>query len=99
MNDMPKAFAAAALALCPIVQGDNFSNPGVITINDNAMAVPYPSTIVVPNLGAVTDVNVSIADLTHTFPDDVEILLVGPGGQTVHLFWVLGGTGALLIGA
>ncbi len=29
----------------------------------------------------VTDVNVTLGGLTHTYPDDLDFLLVGPGGQ------------------
>src|SRR3990170_4454499 len=63
-----------------------FSNLGTITINDNAQASPYPSQIAVSGTsGTITDVNVSLFGYTHGFPDDVDVLLVGPGGQTVVL--------------
>ena len=32
--------------------------------------------------GKIRDVNLRLNDLQHTFPDDVHVLLVGPGGQT-----------------
>ena len=69
-----------------------FSNPAAITINDNAAAVPYPSSIVVSGLGdALTDINVTLTGWNHTFPDDVDILLVGPGGQNLILMSDVGG--------
>jgi subtilisin-like proprotein convertase family protein len=51
---------------------------------------PYPSTIEVPAAAFVagskiTDVNVTIRNLSHQFLDDVDILLVGPQGQYVML--------------
>jgi subtilisin-like proprotein convertase family protein len=68
-----------------------FNNASVITIRDTNSALPYPSTIAVSGLGAsVTNFTATINGLTHTYPDDVGILLVGPGGQKVKL---LGGTG------
>jgi hypothetical protein len=49
-------------------------------------ASPYPSTIVVSGLTQpVGDVTVGILGLSHTFPADIGILLVGPGGQSVLL--------------
>jgi len=60
-----------------------FSNTAPITIPAGpGAAAPYPSGITVAGLGnVVSDVNVTISGLTHTWPDDVDILLVGPGGQ------------------
>ncbi len=63
-----------------------FSNAAAITINDDAIASPYPSPITVSGLaGKVADVNVTIAGFTHGFPDDVGIVLVGPGGQAMSI--------------
>jgi hypothetical protein len=63
-----------------------FSNPASITINDAANATPYPSTVAVAGLGtSVADVNATLSGFTHTFPADVDVLLVGPGGQSVVL--------------
>ncbi|HEY6167304.1 MAG TPA: right-handed parallel beta-helix repeat-containing protein, partial [Verrucomicrobiae bacterium] len=47
-------------------------------------AVPYPSTITVSGMqGAVTRVVVTLHRLSHTWPDDLDVLLVGPGGRKV----------------
>jgi len=55
-------------------------------------ATPYPVTVLVAGLsGTVTDVNATVNGLTHTFPDDLDILLVGPGGQSVVLLSDAGG--------
>src|SRR5204862_6142506 len=63
-----------------------FANPAPISIPSVGAATPYPSEIVVSGLaGAITDVNVTLKGLSHTFPDDVDVLLVGPGGQKTIL--------------
>ncbi|HXI88430.1 MAG TPA: C25 family cysteine peptidase [Blastocatellia bacterium] len=70
-----------------------FSNPAAITINDNAAATPYPSTITVAGLsGVINKVTVTLTNLNHTFPDDIDILLVGPTGQKAILMSDAGGT-------
>lgn len=43
----------------------------------------YPAPIAVSGLkGKVRDVNVRLNGLEHTFPEDIQVLLVGPDGQT-----------------
>ncbi len=63
-----------------------FSNPTAIAIpaaGDEGPAAPYPSNIVVPVIGStVTKVAVTLHNLSHTFPDDIDILLVGPNGTS-----------------
>src|SRR5262245_55297906 len=60
-----------------------YSNPTPIAILDNAIASPYPSNIIVAGeCGTVTKVTVKLNDLSHSFPDDIDVLLVGPQGQT-----------------
>lgn len=55
-------------------------------------ASPYPSTIVVSGAtGLATDVNLTLSGLTHAFPDDIDILLVGPTGQTLLVMSDVGG--------
>lgn len=69
------------------------TNPNAITINDNAVAGPYPSTISVTGAqGTVTSAKVKLKGLRHTFPDDLDILLVGPAGQSVILMSDAGGS-------
>ncbi len=68
-----------------------FSNTNAITINDNASATPYPSSIVVSGMsGTIVSISVKINGFSHQFPSDVYMLLVGPGGQNL-VFW--GGAG------
>ncbi|MEN1934089.1 hypothetical protein AAIE21_00445 [Paenibacillus sp. 102] len=69
-----------------------FSNLSPIVIPSAGLATPYPSSINVTGLsGGVTQVTVTIIGLTHTFPDDIDILLVGPQGQNVILMSDAGG--------
>ena len=69
-----------------------FNNASAISIVDNASASPYPSTILVSGVSTpVTKVTATINGWSHTFPSDVGMLLVGPGGQKVKL---LGGAGS-----
>src|SRR5438445_8950350 len=61
----------------------SITQPAGITINDFSTATPYPSTITVSNvLGTIEKVTVTLTKVTHGYPDDIDVLLVGPGGQT-----------------
>src|SRR5215212_9394524 len=78
-----------ALVVCaPAVAGTYVG--GAMAIEDSASpptkSSPYPSTVTVSGEQAiVTSVSVRIIGFTHDFPDEVDLLLVGPGGQTVLL--------------
>ena len=54
---------------------------------DAGPAAPYPNAFDMPvNLrGRIKKLRVRLHALTHTFPDDLDMLLQGPGGQTVLL--------------
>ena len=68
------------------------ANPAAITIVDNAVASPYPSTINVSGVaGPITKVTATLLGFTHTWPEDIDVLLVGPGGQSVALMGAVGG--------
>ncbi|NDJ61241.1 MAG: hypothetical protein GYB67_08960 [Chloroflexi bacterium] len=48
----------------------------------SGVAAPYPSTVNVQNqFGLIQDVNLQLNGLTHSFPDDIEMLLVAPNGR------------------
>ncbi|HSU53204.1 MAG TPA: lysyl oxidase family protein, partial [Candidatus Dormibacteraeota bacterium] len=69
-----------------------FANPSSITIPDRGAATPYPSTIIVSGLtGVVGRVTLQLNQASHTYPDDIDILLVGPGGQKVIIMSDAGG--------
>ena len=58
------------------------------------VAGPYPAQITVSGLPtAIGRLEVRLNHLTHTFPADLDILLVGPGGQNVMLMSDVGGGG------
>jgi subtilisin-like proprotein convertase family protein len=69
-----------------------FSNNTAITINDNAPATPYPSNITVSGLTGNKNIKLNLTGLNHTFPDDIDMLLVGPGGQKYVVMSDAGGT-------
>jgi len=78
-------YSISAVALKP-ASGQSFANTSAMTIPDSGQASLYPSEITVSGVtGTVTKVTVSIYDLDHTWADDIDLLLVGPGGQTVML--------------
>ena len=70
-----------------------FANTNAIIINDNAPATPYPSPIVVSGInGSLTSLTVTLTNINHAFPDDMDVLLVGPAGQSVMLMSDAGGS-------
>ena len=53
-------------------------------IPNSGAATPYPSTCVVSGTsGATSDLNLRLFGFTHSYPTDVDILLVGPTGADV----------------
>jgi extracellular elastinolytic metalloproteinase len=77
-----------------ISNSSSFSNTTPILIpgtgtgtGAGAPANPYPSSIEVSGLtGTISKVTVDLFDFNFTiFPDDVDLLLVGPGGQKILL--------------
>ena len=84
--------AFAALGAPPAV-AQTFTNPNAIVINATDEASPYPSTILVSGVaGSVSKVRVALTDLSHAFPADIDMLLVGPGGQNLILMSDVGGS-------
>lgn len=81
-----------------------FSNTTPITIPATgsgapagAPATPYPSNITVAGVTApVTKVTVVLKGYQQTFPDDVDVLLVGPTGRKFILYSDTGGGGNIL---
>src|SRR5258708_7022712 len=68
--------------------------PTAITINDNAVGNPYPSSIYLTNanlVGVIQKVTVEVDNMTHPYAPDVGLLLVGPNGQGVVLMSGSGG--------
>lgn len=68
------------------------STTNAIVIPELGASVPYPSTIFVSGVtAAVREVRVSLISLRHGFPDDLDILLVGPNGRAALIMSDAGG--------
>ena len=64
----------------------SFTNTTAITIPDQGAGTPYPSVINVTGMGStISNVTVTLRNLNQTWASDVDVLLVGPGGQKVML--------------
>jgi hypothetical protein len=62
------------------------TNAAGISIPSSGAATPYPSGIAVPpGLGCLQKVRATLTGFSHTWPSDVDVLLVGPSGQSVVL--------------
>jgi Tol biopolymer transport system component/subtilisin-like proprotein convertase family protein len=71
----------------------NSSNPTSITIPSSGAGTPYGSTINVSGVnGTISQLRVTLSNLSHTYPDDLDVLLVGPGGQRLLLLSDAGGS-------
>ncbi len=74
-----------------------FTNTNSVTIgtdvNPPTKATPYPSSVGVTGLDGqvVTKVTVTLRGFSHSFPSDVDVLLVGPLGQRAILMANAGG--------
>ena len=102
---------AAIAAAAPASAGTNtYSQPGAVTIgqatstvggagltvNDNATATPYPSTVAVSGLvGTITDVNLRLQGVTHGNADDLDVMLVSPSGKRSVVMSDAGGANVL----
>jgi subtilisin-like proprotein convertase family protein len=79
-----------------------FTNSAPITIATDTPppptpATPYPSTIAVSGMaGPVSDVDVQLTGFSHGAANDVDLLLVGPGGQNLVLLSDPGGPNTLV---
>lgn len=84
-----KCLAILLLLWIPASAQTTFNNPAAITINDAAVASPYPSNITVSGMGLVpftpNAVQVRLNNWHHTFADDVGIVIVGPTGAALML--------------
>jgi subtilisin-like proprotein convertase family protein len=63
-----------------------------VCIPQAGMGEPYPSDQLVSGLaGAIQDVNVFLTGLSHTWPDDLDVTVQGPVGQSAMLMSDVGG--------
>lgn len=83
---------ALALVAAPAAYAQVYSNNAAITIPTVGTAAPYPSTINVAGfLGTPNGLRVRLKNYTHTYPEDVSVLLVAPSGQGIELLSRSGG--------
>lgn len=70
----------------------NFSSSAAITIPYQGTATPYPATINVSGVtGRVNHAAVTLNGLAHTFPHDIDVVLVSPAGTNVLVMSHTGG--------
>jgi len=75
---------------------NDFRNTTCIDMTLGAPAVPYPSTITVSGAPQqIGGLRVTLFDVTHQFPDNIDVLLVGPQGQKFVLMGDAGGPNPL----
>jgi hypothetical protein len=71
------------------------ANTNLILIRDFTTAAPYPAIIDVEGvIGTVQKGTVTLSNLCHTWPADIDALLVGPHGQSTMLMSDAGGDSA-----
>lgn len=70
----------------------SFTQPATTIVSDG-IANPYPSQLTISGLPTtgVTVKSVTLGNINHTFPDDMDIVLVSPTGQSVILMSDAGG--------
>ena len=65
--------------------------PATGSVNNLGAARPYPSTVAVTGAGGVvTDVNLTMTNLTHTHVRDMDVLLVAPNGAATRVMGDVG---------
>jgi subtilisin-like proprotein convertase family protein len=92
---LPASSTQVMCAVGPTDSTATFTNSSAITINDASAATPYPSNIVVSGYSVnarVIKVTARLMQLNHTFPDDVDVLLVSPTGVKLILMSDVGST-------
>jgi subtilisin-like proprotein convertase family protein len=85
--------ALAAISTIGNATGIGIPQEGIATHQGSNVAF-YPSQITLNGLdpsAPITDVNVKLNDFSHTYPDDVGVLLVGPQSTKVLLMADVGG--------
>lgn len=90
---LPLALASAPAQAQPV----SFCNTTSVTIPSSGAASVYPTNIAVAAMPTLlTDVDVRLIGMNHTWTEDIDILLVGPQGQNLIIMSDVGGSGDLL---
>jgi len=98
MSAAPAAVAAALIAAAGLTAAPSFSSSAAIMIPRGQPAVTrgpadaYPSEINVSGVaGPVTSMTVTLSNITHSHPTDLDVLLESPNGRTVMIMSDCGG--------
>jgi subtilisin-like proprotein convertase family protein len=63
-------------------QSGSLNTGWTLVVRTTKTSSVYPAPVTVSGVsGPITDVDVTLHGLTHTFPSDLDVLLVGPAGQ------------------
>jgi len=93
------SLALATASFAATAADQVFSNTAAILIpgaGSVGPANPYPSNIAVSGVtGNVTAVKVTLTNLSHTYPDDIDIILQAPSGQQMLLMSDSGGVSTI----
>jgi len=85
-NQASSSFGLSVTSGSGFVGTQAFTNSTAISVPDKGACAPYPSVINVSDMaGTISDVTVTLRNLTHTYTSDLDILLVSPTGQGVVL--------------
>ncbi|NBR85042.1 MAG: DUF11 domain-containing protein, partial [Verrucomicrobia bacterium] len=80
----------------PTVVDYVWSSGNAIVLNNGSVASPYPALITVVGVpGAISNVALTLSNFTHSMPSGLDLLLVGPQGQSVVVMSGAGGTNAV----
>jgi subtilisin-like proprotein convertase family protein len=86
---VPATSSQILCAIVPTTDALTFTNSSGIPVpgtGTSGPGNPYPSNITVAGLtGTISKVTVTLKNITHTFPDDLDVLLVGPTGVKLIL--------------
>ena len=93
---MKKVLLAGMVLAASLVAGNvraaAFTNSASITFSTATpggipgVSTPYPSSIVVSGVsGTITKLTVTLFNINHDRPDDIEVLLVGPTGAKYEI--------------
>jgi subtilisin family serine protease len=92
-NDYGAVTSTVATLTVTPEQVFTFHAPDPITVPSSGPASPYPSIIEVSGInGTLLRIAATLNGINHTWPDDLDILLVGPSGQAVMLMSDAGGS-------
>ena len=92
-QDLNLANNLAGVATTVLAMNGSFRDANAVVLPDVGVSPVYPMTIEVAGMTtAVERVRVTLPRFSHSYPDDVDVLLVGPRGQAVVLMSDAGGS-------